>query len=168
MKTQFQTFQHKLIKYTDTWGTAFSLGYLIKIRQTNKQTGSSYGYWKLQSPPSSPMHNTFEWAISIACWALLDYKLQRFRLSLQLIGCCCYNVLLSQAISSPNFNCCWPGNYLWWMIVTFLPLLMCWDLLNSARRLMLDKSELLPPTVLIQTGCQKGYIFTPMLLYICH
>ena len=39
MKTQFQTFQHKLIKYTDTWGAAFSLGYLIKTRQTNKQTG---------------------------------------------------------------------------------------------------------------------------------
>ena len=39
MKAQFQTFQYKLIKYTDTWGTAFSLGHLIKIRQTNKQTG---------------------------------------------------------------------------------------------------------------------------------
>ena len=37
-KAQFQTFQHKLIKYTDTWGAAFSSGYLIKIRQTNKQT----------------------------------------------------------------------------------------------------------------------------------
>ena len=38
MKAQFQTFQHKLIKYTDTWGAAFSLGYMIEIRQTNKQT----------------------------------------------------------------------------------------------------------------------------------
>ena len=38
MKAQFQIFQHKLIKYTDTWGTAFSDN-LIKIRQTNKQTG---------------------------------------------------------------------------------------------------------------------------------
>ena len=39
MIAQFQTFQHKFIKDTDTWGAAFSLGYLIKIRQTNKQTG---------------------------------------------------------------------------------------------------------------------------------
>ena len=39
MEAQFQTFQQKLIKYTDTWGAAFSLNYLIKIRQTNKQTG---------------------------------------------------------------------------------------------------------------------------------
>ena len=30
MKAQFQIFQHKFIKYTDTWGTAFSLGYFIK------------------------------------------------------------------------------------------------------------------------------------------
>ena len=32
MKAQFQIFPHKLIKYTDSWGTAFSLGYLIKNR----------------------------------------------------------------------------------------------------------------------------------------
>ena len=30
MKAQFQIFQHNFIKYTDTWGTAFNLGYLIK------------------------------------------------------------------------------------------------------------------------------------------
>ena len=31
MKAQFQIFHQNLIKYTDTWGTAFSLGYFIKI-----------------------------------------------------------------------------------------------------------------------------------------
>ena len=35
MKAQFQMFLHKLIKFTNTWGTAFSLRYLIKIWQTN-------------------------------------------------------------------------------------------------------------------------------------
>ena len=39
MKAQFQIFKHKSIKYTDNSGAAFSLGYLIEIRQTNKQTG---------------------------------------------------------------------------------------------------------------------------------
>ena len=37
-----------------------------------------------------------------------------------------------------------------------LPLPMCRDLVNSARRLRLGKSGLLQSTVIIQTGYQNG------------
>ena len=37
-----------------------------------------------------------------------------------------------------------------------LPLPMCRDFVNSARRLKLGKSGLLPSTVIIQTDNQKG------------
>ena len=40
MKAQFQTFRQKLIKYTDTWGAAFTLGYLIEVDKLSKQ------FWK--------------------------------------------------------------------------------------------------------------------------
>ena len=49
MKEQFQIVQHKLIKYIDTWGTAFNLGYLIK---KNKQAT----IWKAAMGTGNYMH----------------------------------------------------------------------------------------------------------------
>ena len=53
------------------------------------------------------------------------------------------------------------------MTGALLPLPLCWDLVNSTRRLILDRFELLPSTVLMQTGYQMGEGYAKNISSLC-
>ena len=53
------------------------------------------------------------------------------------------------------------------MIGTLLSLPLCGDLVNSIRRLILDRFGILPSTVLMQTGYQKGEGYAKNIPALC-
>ena len=97
-------------------------------RKRNKHTdheNSSYGHRKMKSPPGFPPHrnNTFYRAmwISIARWALLNYRPRRFHTSDSLTTRCCSHAMLSQILRLLLTT--W-NEYLQQVPCTLLPLLL--------------------------------------------
>ena len=103
------------------------LGYFI--------LGSSYGHCKLHAPPH------------------LNQKLQRFCLSMQALLFLCATLAgnkFTATLTSADLVIT-----LWLLTGTFDCCRWGWRLVNPAGRLMLDRSGLLPSTVLMQAAFQK-------------